>query len=51
MPIETLIQEGNLGLLTAVDNYTLNDGITFADYAAKQIYQAIENAIAYSERS
>lgn len=47
MPIEGLIQEGNLGLSAAVDSYDLNDSTRFADYAATLIDQAIGNAIAY----
>jgi DNA-directed RNA polymerase sigma subunit (sigma70/sigma32) len=47
MPVEGLIQEGNLGLSAAVDSYDINDSTRFADYAAKLIDQAIGSAITY----
>ncbi|MBQ4634789.1 MAG: sigma-70 family RNA polymerase sigma factor [Bacilli bacterium] len=40
-----LIQEGNLGLMTAVDKYDVNKGFKFATYATWWIRQAIVRAI------
>ena len=40
-----LIQEGNLGLITAVDKYDVNKGYKFSTYATYWIRQAINRAI------
>ena len=49
LPFEVIIQEGNLGLLTAIDSFDLDGDRSFADHAAEHINQAIENVIAYSQ--
>lgn len=41
-----LIQEGNIGLMTAVDKYDLSRGFKFSTYASHWIIQAITRAIA-----
>ena len=44
LPIEDLIQEGNLGLLRAVDRFDPERGVPFASYAQLWIRQAIQLA-------
>ncbi len=51
MPIEALIQEGNLGLLLAVDSYRLNSDARFANHAKAHIKTAIEKAMTVAENS
>ena len=46
-----LIQEGNLGLITAVDRYDINKGFKFSTYATYWIRQAITRAIANKGRN
>ncbi len=46
-----LIQEGNLGLMTAVDKYNVNKGYKFSTYATYWIRQVITRAIADKGRN
>ena len=46
-----LIQEGNIGLMTAVDKYDVNRGIKFSTYATYWIKQAIIKVIAEKGRN
>lgn len=46
LPIEDLIQEGNIGLLVAVDRFDYQLGYKFSTYATWWIKQAITRAIA-----
>lgn len=46
-----LIQEGNRGLMTAVDKYDVNRGLKFSTYATHWIRQAITRAIANKGRN
>ena len=46
-----LIQEGNLGLMTAVDKYDVSRGLKFSTYATHWIRQAITRAIADKGRN
>jgi len=48
MPMLHLLEEGNLGLLRALDSFPTNSAITFSDYAATCIERAISQAIAAS---
>lgn len=50
MPLEDLIQEGNIGLLTAIDKFDYHLGYKFSTYATWWIKQAITRAIANSNR-
>lgn len=45
MPLEDLVQEGQLGLVRAADRYDLTKGCRFATYASWWIRQAILRAI------
>ena len=46
-----LIQEGNLGLMTAVDKYDVSRGLKFSTFAIHWIRQAITRAIAEKGRN
>lgn len=46
LPVEDLIQEGNLGLLHTVDLFNYHLGFKFSTYASKSIPDLIERAIA-----
>ena len=50
VPLEDLIQEGNIGLLTAVDRYDYQLGYKFSTYATWWIKQSITRAIANTNR-
>lgn len=43
--IDDLIEEGNIGLIRAADNYKLSEGTRFSTYASYWIQQAIKRAI------
>ena len=45
--LEDLIQEGNIGLLKAIDFYDNTQGYSFINYAKPCIRQAISNSLAY----
>lgn len=50
VPLEDLIQEGNIGLLAAVDRYDYQLGYKFSTYATWWIKQSITRAIANTNR-
>lgn len=51
MTFEDLIQEGNFGLLNAIDKYDPTVGTTFATYATWWIQQAILRALYFKDRT
>jgi RNA polymerase primary sigma factor len=51
LPFEELIQEGNLGLLKAVDRYDPETGNRFSTYATWWIRQAVQRAVADKGRT
>ncbi len=46
LPIQDLIEEGNIGLIKAVERFRLSKGCRFSTYATYWIRQAIDRAIA-----
>ena len=50
MPIEDLINEGNIGLVTAIDKYEPEKGYHFISYAVWWIRQSILKALAEQSR-
>lgn len=51
LSLSDLIQEGNFGLMTAVDKYDVSRGFKFSTYAIHWIRQAITRAIANKGRN
>lgn len=51
IPFIDLIQEGNIGLMTAIDKYDFTKGFKFSTYATWWIRQAISRSIADSSRT
>ena len=51
VPLEDLIQEGNLGLIKAIEKYDYNKGCKFSTYATWWIRQSITSAIAEKSKS
>ncbi len=49
--IEELVEEGNIGLITALDKFKISKGVKFSTYAALIIRQSIQNFIYFKSRS
>src|SRR5690606_28893728 len=51
LPLADLIQEGNLGLMTAIERFDLEQGCRFSTYAGWWIRHAVSRAIADKSRT
>lgn len=49
LPFADLVQEGNLGLMRAIEKFDPSEGGEFATFASRRIEDAISNAIGYTE--